>query len=514
MLVVMAPFISINAWMFPEFAAWTGVGMAAFGMLIAPQRATQFEAALPIGARDIAIAQLLLAVGQSFVFLLFALAVGMASSRISIPATVLAQAAMLVVFVVLTPRLLRPKEFNVTPSDTLAPLVVAVTVGALIIYGLTPVLALLTLMGLAAAAGIVWWKALPGSFQSAPLAAANPERRSWRKTADGLSKNLGITPWPLLRQLLLTKQRIGWYVLMVLGGATGSWVMLGIISITIHDLWQRSRWLQQFAISHRARLWCILGPGVLLPCLFALVGMQLPVPDSNYLRSHLSQAPSAYKQEPKYFSSPTRVGIEYWQVASGATAPIITAPWGETAEPYVVHVFGNVLYNPYSSRLASSDRFAKWQYERLTTAVYGKAVPFKEYEEGDVFPRKQTAKLRMMMLNISAVLTVAVLVISVLTVAWHRLFWKVSTLASVISVAAFLTPMAAWLYLQILVLGPQGVTSFILPLIEGQLLRLSAALPANILVVLAVAALPLIATYALLEWQFKKSETVGPMIKL
>ena len=74
-------------------------------------------------------------------------------------------------------------------------------------------------------------------------------------------------------------------------------------------------------------------------------------------------------------------------------------------------------------------------------------------------------------------------------------------------------PMGFWLYTMVAYGFKQGAMNVLLPLLERQVMKLSAVLPSNILVVFVVAAVPVFAAYALLEWQFKNSEVVGLVVK-
>ena len=97
-------------------------------------------------------------------------------------------------------------------------------------------------------------------------------------------------------------------------------------------------------------------------------------------------------------------------------------------------------------------------------------------------------------------------------VRWHKA-WAHQRAATAVAMLSMFVPMGFWLYTMVAYGFKQGAMNVLLPLLERQLMDLSAVLPSNILVVFVVAAVPVFAAYALLEWQFKNSEVVGPVVK-
>ena len=59
---------------------------------------------------------------------------------------------------------------------------------------------------------------------------------------------------------------------------------------------------------------------------------------------------------------------------------MITAPWGETVEAETLQALGATLYNPFTTRKASSARFVDWQFARATERVYGVSMTRADYE--------------------------------------------------------------------------------------------------------------------------------------
>lgn len=299
-------------------------------------------------------------------------------------------------------------------------------------------------------------------------------------------------------------------LLMLVFGYSGNWQLLLLMLMMVEDLWQRPRWMQPLPISHRARLWMILIPGVFVPMLVTVLGMQIHVPGYDYMQSLHRGAIDTYKQEPRYFDSPSSVSLEYWEKADGPL-PRITAPWGETAEPYVVRVFNRVYYNPFTSREANSDRFDNWQFERATTVVFGRPLQLKDFKDGQVNPRRVTQGPRMIVLNIAAALmfAFAVLIGTGLT-KWNPA-WRYPKLVGAGSIVTVLVPMGSILVAMLMYGFQQGATNVVPQLLERQLMYLATVLPSNILLVVCIVAVPVLALYAVLEWQFRNSEVVGAM---
>lgn len=136
-----------------------------------------------------------------------------------------------------------------------------------------------------------------------------------------------------------------------------------------------------------------------------------------------------------------RVRFTYWQWARGGTAPAIEAPWGERVTPFIVRTFGVTWFNPYSVRPTNSTRFADWQWERLTTVMYGQAVPYAK--DRDEWPplRVNTTVVRVFNLGI----TLALGLLLVLATWYER--DRASSTAMRIARQAFWVPVLAYILL-------------------------------------------------------------------
>ena len=56
------------------------------------------------------------------------------------------------------------------------------------------------------------------------------------------------------------------------------------------------------------------------------------------------------------------VPLEFWLAAPAGKAPLQRAPWGETSQPPVARIAGQLLYNPYSAGCENTRRFFEWQF--------------------------------------------------------------------------------------------------------------------------------------------------------
>lgn len=504
MLSFLLPVVAINAYVLAEDSLWFAVAIAIVGVIAIPQRPTTFEAALPIRGRDIALARLLPAVGLGLATLGISVAISAARAETSVPPIRYAQAVAAVLLGLFLPRLMKPKQFAITPAQSAPPLALLLAAVAASLNYLSDRVTLSWLVVAVLIAMRVWWSVVPDSYQAAALHASS---RASTQTSEVRAQHAG---W--LRMVAASSfslYRVFTIVMVAFGAVLGSWWMFVMNTFFVDDLWQRSRWLQVYPISRRSRLWLILGPGMVLPIVTIIIGMQVKIPGFGYVQNLGRSAPGTYRQEARYFDSPTSVSMEYWKRAPGGVAPVITAPWGETAKPYVIRVFSAVYFNPYTTREANSDQFDDWQFRKLTTAVYGFPVALKDYDRHSVQPRRKTSTPRMLVLNIAAGLTYVLIVLFLLGLARMHMFWRHALVVTVVAGTIVAAPMGLILYVTSVYGSPQGTVDILLPLFEGKLLQLSEWLPSNILIVVVIAAVPVLLAYALLEWQFNRSEIVG-----
>lgn len=509
MLATLLPIVAGISWVLPSTQGiWTAAAVAALGNVVMPQRPSAFETTLPISGRDIALVRFLSALA------LFELPVVVAAFTSHLvrgeafPAYALAQASVLVLIALLLPRFVRHREFSVVPGDTLYPVLPAGIIAGFAILLLENWLSLALLIAAATVAGAFWWRNVPPSFESASRKLGRLERAGAAVSTSDIASNTAW--WKVLRPTLWAKQRTGMVLALVITGAVGIWQMYSLMLMMLSlDLWGRQRWVQSMPLSHRARLWMILGPGLVIPLCAVVLGIQIHIPGYDYSQGLHRGAIDTNAQESKYYDSPTRVSLDHWTQTSDSI-PVIRSPWGETAEPYVVRVFNGVYYNPYTTRMTSSDRFVDWQYARATTAVFGVPLERKNHEEGQLYPRRITQSARMTIINSAAALCIGLVLFLALNLhRWHGAR-NYRTLTELVAGASIIAPTVLFLFTIAKYTFQQGAMNVVVPLIERQLLRLSGMLPENIALVGILSALPVLMLYALLERQFSRSENLDP----
>jgi hypothetical protein len=80
-----------------------------------------------------------------------------------------------------------------------------------------------------------------------------------------------------------------------------------------------------------------------------------------------------------------RVPDRFLEIAWDGRPPAITAPWGETHQPWTCRPIAGrraLLYSPFSIPAGSSKEFVAWQLSREIDAVYGVEVSKKEIVDG------------------------------------------------------------------------------------------------------------------------------------
>lgn len=127
----------------------------------------------------------------------------------------------------------------------------------------------------------------------------------------------------------------------------------------------------------RLLLGVLMGP--VLSTLGMMIGLGLRAAFEPPLK-HTREAPYA-EQLAGDWDNPSRVELAYWRWSEADAPPVVVAPWGEQVEPYAARVLGRWLYNPFTIRDKSSGAFRAWQWQRLTTAVYGQPVPQEQFSK-------------------------------------------------------------------------------------------------------------------------------------
>ena len=482
---------------------WNGMFMFAGLMVyLQPQRrATLWEAALPISARQLFLAR---ALSRTAMVWIPMMACGWLTMMLkgaewsSVVATV--ECGAILTLAILLPQAVRVQEL-VIPGWLVAVVWAAVAAAGILTWWLLPAAVTLALFALASAGVFVRiWLALPLSFQTAPLEAAS--RREITRSRSGP----GLPWWPVVRSLQWAS--LG-FLPMIAFSASQNIGLFGCLFgvFGMEGSRPRTRWLDSLPLSHRSRLLINLVPvlvmvvgGTALGLHFAKDDYPVKAWDPTTLAAGLPAPPAV------------AVSLEFWKPAHGGMAPLIQSPWGETFRPAIRSVFGYKLYDPYSTGPDNSREFFDWQYERATEVVYGRSLTAPQ-----LFAAKQaglrpiTARARMQILNLAAVtLLLLVLIFLRELFLWHRVR-RLSRLARGLLMAAVVAPpLGTMLALAFIPMLARPVATTI-HVIQGLLLRVSALLPDNLLAVTAAAAVPVVLMYWLLERQFAKSELLGPV---
>jgi hypothetical protein len=263
---------------------------------------------------------------------------------------------------------------------------------------------------------------------------------------------------------------------------------------------QRTRWMAALPMSHRGRLMWIVVPAVAVSVGCVALGTAIrpwmPFQPWSLTRDGPLPLNDGYRNR-------TSVSIDHWRRGSRGTAPVISAPWGEEVVADTAIVFGVTLYNPFTTVESNTPRFREWQFERATTEVYGEPVALEAYERGYTPPHHIVGGVRTALAT-GAVLLIfglAILFVSELGYSHRRRPGSRTTLivqwGAALLVMGFMAADVAYR-----VRGGDVV----LVLVRRGLVELGARLPSNVMLAVVMAALPVAAAYALLEWQFRRSE--------
>ena len=478
---------------------WNAMAMFAGLMFyLKPQRrATLWEAALPIPARQLFLARTISRVAMVWIPMAVCGWLTMILKRAewsSVWAPVACGAVL--TLAILLPQAVRVEELVI--SAWLASAIwAALAAAGILAWWLLPAAVTLAIFALASAGAFVRiWLTLPLSFQTAPLEAAS--RREIRR-----SRSAPAFPWsPVVRSYAWSS--IGFLPLAVT--LPSAWLFVCTFGFfALEASRPRIRWLDSLPLSHRTRLLINLLPALIMIG-GAAVGLCF-VPDIATVRIERKTALTDWRPG----TPDVAVPVEFWKHARGGAAPLSESPWGETFGPAVVSVFGYRLYNPYSTGPNNSPRFFEWQFERATETVYGRRLNPRQLDKAKKAGlRPITARPRMRILNLAAMaLFLLVLIFLSALFRWRRVRTFSRLARGLLMTAVAAPPLGAILFLFFTPLG--GATSISQQLMQWLLLRISTLLPDNLLAVTAAAAVPVALMYWLLERLFAQTELLGPV---
>jgi len=471
-------------------------------------RATLFETALPVPARQLFLAKLFPLLALVWLPAMCALAVivvrwGPSSSLVP---DVLRFAAIATLGA-LVPMSVRVAECSL-PVWLAIVLCAGVAGAGWAAWSLLPTAVIVLLFGAASAAVFLkTWSAIPPSLQVAPVRAACPA------VFPALPGVLPLAWRPILRSAKL-RFTISSFVLMALFEPSGIWFYyFAILVVQMHTKSRHGlRWLSTLAFSYRALLLITLAvsmaPAVAGVVLGAGLGSANPLNIGEYVGAGPKVAAMANLPE-------VNMPLEFWQRAPGGQAPVIRAPWGETARPATLSILGMAFYNPYSAGGDhASHRFFEWQWERATLALHGRRISLAQYRDA----RKAglplvTGEIRFRILSLSALLVYGLYVVFLGEIArWHRLRRPAERAFRILLCGLLGLPVVAMMAADAFYLY-RYATPVALPLIKAALLHAVQLLPNSAPLVATVAAVPVVAMYWLLERQFRQSELLGPFTR-
>jgi hypothetical protein len=340
------------------------------------------------------------------------------------------------------------------------------------------------------------WHRAPEGFQVAPLRPVRPPRftlrwPNWRSVWSPV--------WLPAWRSFLNPQTWIWLFSCWIFAALGMSLPLGVaLVITTLSSLRRLEWLLVQPISRRRLLPMMLLPGlcVLIATVLVSGDIRLAREDPAVSTGHSDvwqRKPAAGPGTPNVLAPAT-----YWNWAWGWQAPVIQSPWGETTQPKTFSRLGFAFYNPYSVAPHNSARFLDWQFARATEAVYGRAVPLAQSAE---LPKLGLIPVARRLRTRSIELLAAVLAFLGF---FYLALWRKTSGGRIWAVLVGLTVLAPFGldFLTTLRVIGSGMLSDIVTV------RLAAILPQNWLALAVVAALLLGGAYLAVEKQFEKVDLI------
>jgi hypothetical protein len=463
-------------------------------------RATLFEAALPIYGRQLFLARLLSRLAMVWMTVSAAILVILSGRDTGWPQVLeLLECGALYTLAYLLPLSVRVRECA-APAGLVVALWAGLAATGALVWHFLPTGVGLAVFALAGALMLLrTWFAIPAGFEVAPIEAvgwiASP-----RSTRDAPT----LAWWPIVRSagfgmpLFLLPAGIFW------GHLGGDFFFpFGMLVIFANvQVRQRTRWLYALPLSFRALGLITLGPALALLLGGAAIGrcFDTALPrDYSLYGGPRRQPPHDMDIHPNF---------EFWPRAPAGQAPVISAPWGETVRATTYRFLGITFYNPYSVDARNSERFFKWQFERATAAVYGRAIPVTQYgaaQDAGLAPVTWRPRIRLL-LGSAGLVAMLLLVYLIEWTRSHRVrrlpqglreglpFWSLFAVVAIDGIGLWFCSF------------PLGTT-----LVHAAVLQLSNLLPDNLVAVTAAALVPVVGMCWLVERQFRKSELLGPI---
>ncbi len=474
--------------------------LVAFMRALPHQRATFFEAALPVSGRD-----LLLSRFFSLMLMVWlpaaagSLVLGLSGYQTAIAEAIGITAIVLTlgVIILLSVRIQQfaAPAWLMVGFPTVATLIMALafTTGYAIPLGALCAAAAIAL-------GARTWKSVPEAFQCAPMEVSRE-----RKTAGSAAPALPW--WPIIRSLFPWQMAL-FIPVSILWTATGDWIF-GTMYMMIGYSQARmtTRWALALPFSRKALFALSAVPMILLLAGGTEVGM---------LTGVAKQGKELIRQgDPDHFRATGTLDVvvnrAFWKLAPGGRVPVTQAPWGESYQPEPLQALGLTFYDPYAVGPKNSQRFEDWQFARATTEIYGRPITARQLAEG-----KQgrltpvTLSQRMQILSVAAVGIISLLWLWLVELfSWHRL-GRLSKAARTIAYSGASSVFLGVMGLDIVVGQRAGFLSQ--PAMLAGLLYCSHHLPENPAILTAIALAPVLVLFWIASWQADAAE-ISPKVE-
>jgi hypothetical protein len=479
--------------------------------MLVTARPVMFELSLPVHGRQLQLARTLPSIGVALVPLGAWTAAAVLSAEQSVPIWNIVQVALSIAAVVMLPVVVAPRsaDSRYTAKSSIGAVVVIGVSIAMFWYlpGWTGAMVL----GLYCAVALAWMAyRIPAGLQTAhdgvigDAVAPLPTARDTAVPEQGQHPVLRLVQRQLAHPIVLFAIVMGMFY--GLGGRLDP-MMLIIASVITEVLRSQLQWVGGLPISSRVHLLLLLTP--LITVLLAFAGGHAIERAAFGFVDEMADG-AVYNREGVRSTSLSRVRMVYWRTASGGRVPLVTSPWGETVRPDAITVGGRTLYNPYSATKANSERFAEWQFQRATTAVYGAPISQTAYRALDKYPAVRLRGLPFELLQLTwAAACLLGMVFLLDTMRVRRpgraggnqiIGWTVNALFLAFIAVYFLT-------------GRQYGGSLWDNLLEILIVHVVRALHNSTLLVAGVCAASLLLIYRVVEWQHGRVEqSPGTMI--
>jgi hypothetical protein len=344
------------------------------------------------------------------------------------------------------------------------------------------------------------WAEVPKSFQLAPNNLEIGDAVAIRSERAGDEK-IASPWWPVFRALYLNPSKISPWLFSIAFLGFFAYRHLGPLSVLL--FWSAPlgypaelRWLLPLPISPRKLFWLSSFHSVSAILVGLLVATVVSFESSNpadVKLEHGRAEDGLFGQADNSGTMNVSVPSGYWRWASGGSAPMLDAPWGENYRPETQKWLGLLFYNPYSVDRAASQQYLEWQFLRATQAVYGRAVSPSEAETlARMKTIKRQTKAQVIMLAFALMFYLAQ--ICVVCLVWGKHLFPYAGMG-----LRYFLSMAPMLLVFVLIIASPPVGSSGSFLFDSLVLHLVRILPGSLWVLALIAVAPMTGLYWLAE---------------